>query len=499
MAGQRYNKAYEAYQQAVYRDGRNPTFWCSIGVLYYQINQYRDALDAYSRAIRLNPYISEVWYNLGSLYESCNNQVTDAIDAYTRAADLDPTNNTIKQRLGMLQTAGGTNATLPPAPGPVDVHPSLYSAAPSGSYPPNGSPNVSPRAAQIPPPNDIRDPPQGGRDLPPPPAGGSFNRNHSPGPFRGGAVPPPLQHVDESRGSMSRHAPLAPMETERPDPRDARDHFRDGGQRYEQVAETSFRRHAESPGSPRRRVDGYPGHQPFAAPTVPYLRDREREDWERNLDRARHGPNGLANHRAPSPRTQDHATHPSQGPRRQSSPQAPPEYRINYGRPGDGYHPYYSQDGRGSYPLGPEQRDRDYDRRYDERAEIKIREPTPNSNGMPNPSISRETRAEDLRGPSPAPSSSSRAGSKRKVERKADDKGGAKRSKDDKLISKKGSGDKRSLKVTLRAGGKEEDATSPRDTVMSSPPGSIISNTPQQTPKHTVPPSRKVDEGERRP
>lgn len=35
MAGQKYNKAYEAYQQAVYRDGRNPTFWCSIGVLYF--------------------------------------------------------------------------------------------------------------------------------------------------------------------------------------------------------------------------------------------------------------------------------------------------------------------------------------------------------------------------------------------------------------------------------------------------------------------------------
>ena len=67
MAQQKYPKAYEAYQQAVYRDGRNPTFWCSIGVLYYQINQYRDALDAYSRAIRLNPYISEVWYDLGTL------------------------------------------------------------------------------------------------------------------------------------------------------------------------------------------------------------------------------------------------------------------------------------------------------------------------------------------------------------------------------------------------------------------------------------------------
>jgi len=67
MSQQKYPKAYEAYQRAVYRDGRNPTFWCSIGVLYYQINQYRDALDAYSRAIRLNPHISEVWYDLGTL------------------------------------------------------------------------------------------------------------------------------------------------------------------------------------------------------------------------------------------------------------------------------------------------------------------------------------------------------------------------------------------------------------------------------------------------
>lgn len=70
MSQQKFPKAYEAYQQAVYRDGRNPTFWCSIGVLYYQINQYRDALDAYSRAIRLNPYISEVWYDLGTLVGS---------------------------------------------------------------------------------------------------------------------------------------------------------------------------------------------------------------------------------------------------------------------------------------------------------------------------------------------------------------------------------------------------------------------------------------------
>ncbi|KAI9143845.1 hypothetical protein BKA69DRAFT_1109074 [Paraphysoderma sedebokerense] len=113
MSQQKYNKAYEAYQQAVYRDGRNPIFWCAIGVLYFQISQYRDALDAYSRAIRLNPYISEVWFDLGTLYESCNNQIQDALDAYERAANLDQNNHTIRQRLHILKqviSAGGTQA-----------------------------------------------------------------------------------------------------------------------------------------------------------------------------------------------------------------------------------------------------------------------------------------------------------------------------------------------------------------------------------------------------
>ncbi|KAJ4587872.1 glucose repression mediator protein, variant 2 [Exophiala dermatitidis] len=126
MAQQKFPKAYEAYQQAVYRDGRNPTFWCSIGVLYYQINQYRDALDAYSRAIRLNPYISEVWYDLGTLYESCNNQTSDALDAYARAAELDPTNTHIKARLALLRSGVQTGPNQHNAPVPQDVHPQAY-------------------------------------------------------------------------------------------------------------------------------------------------------------------------------------------------------------------------------------------------------------------------------------------------------------------------------------------------------------------------------------
>ncbi|KAF8872416.1 hypothetical protein CPB85DRAFT_1350123 [Mucidula mucida] len=208
MAGQKYNKAYEAYQQAVYRDGRNPTFWCSIGVLYFQINQFRDALDAYSRAIRINPYISEVWFDLGSLYESCNNQISDAIDAYHRASELDPSNTVISQRLQLLKTAQQTGGQLPAAPGPQDVHPTAYASAvvpPSGL---NGAPLLLQPGGSRP---SFRTESRGPGDisLPPPSHVGA---GRSTPPF-GGRPPPPVI-IDESR--MPSHPPLAPMEIDRP-------------------------------------------------------------------------------------------------------------------------------------------------------------------------------------------------------------------------------------------------------------------------------------------
>ncbi|KAG6902970.1 hypothetical protein C0995_008543 [Termitomyces sp. Mi166 len=213
MAGQKYNKAYEAYQQAVYRDGRNPTFWCSIGVLYFQINQFRDALDAYSRAIRINPYISEVWFDLGSLYESCNNQISDAIDAYARASELDPTNPAITQRLQLLKNAQATGGQLPAAPGPQDVHPTAYASAVVPPHGLSGPPLLLQSSAHRPPLRpDSRGPPNE-ISLPPP-------SHSSPGPFRGG--PPPPVVLDETRHPQS-HTPLAPMDVDRPHPREHRD------------------------------------------------------------------------------------------------------------------------------------------------------------------------------------------------------------------------------------------------------------------------------------
>ncbi|KAI1278305.1 hypothetical protein F5Y07DRAFT_361388 [Xylaria sp. FL0933] len=76
--------AHEALQQAVYREERHPNLWITIANMYYWVKQYRDALDALLRAIRLNPYLYAPWYNLGVLYETGFRRYGDARDAYQR-------------------------------------------------------------------------------------------------------------------------------------------------------------------------------------------------------------------------------------------------------------------------------------------------------------------------------------------------------------------------------------------------------------------------------
>ena len=102
MLLQNYNKAYDAYKQAVYHDKTNPILWCSIGVMYSRVSQHQDALGAYIRAIQINTCLSKVWYNIGTIYENCS-QISDALDAYTRAAELEPNHSYIQERIALLR------------------------------------------------------------------------------------------------------------------------------------------------------------------------------------------------------------------------------------------------------------------------------------------------------------------------------------------------------------------------------------------------------------
>ena len=96
MAGQKYSKAYEVYQQAILPFGVQLVSSTSRSI-NFEMHSMRILVP-----FRSNPYISEVWFNLGSLYESYNDQITNAIDAYARAYKLDPSNLAIGQRLQLL-------------------------------------------------------------------------------------------------------------------------------------------------------------------------------------------------------------------------------------------------------------------------------------------------------------------------------------------------------------------------------------------------------------
>lgn len=116
MLAKDFSKAYEAYQQAVYRTGTNASYWNSIGILYHEIGQYRDALDAYSRSIHLAPFVADTWWNLGVLYETSHHQTEDGIDAYNRSAELDPSCDRVKERLAILRSADKKEKLPPPRP-----------------------------------------------------------------------------------------------------------------------------------------------------------------------------------------------------------------------------------------------------------------------------------------------------------------------------------------------------------------------------------------------
>ncbi|KAJ1938277.1 glucose repression mediator protein, partial [Linderina macrospora] len=150
----------------------------------------------------------EVWFDLGALYEACNNQVNDAIDAYTRAAELDRTNSIIEQRLEVLRRmqAGQpvpTGASQGPAPidpptGPTTAGQPNAPGGPSGESGPHGSvpgslgapPMAGPAGSGVPQPPEqhMRHPSESQRGGPPPP--GMQQQQH---PGQGAMQPMPQQ------------------------------------------------------------------------------------------------------------------------------------------------------------------------------------------------------------------------------------------------------------------------------------------------------------------
>ncbi|MEA2172943.1 MAG: tetratricopeptide repeat protein 27 [Blastocatellia bacterium] len=88
-------------QQQPVAERKDATDFYKIGLAHYESKQFKDAVDAFKRASRLNPKDADIQYNLGLAYYS-SNMYKEAAKAYEQAARLRPDWADAHFRLGWM-------------------------------------------------------------------------------------------------------------------------------------------------------------------------------------------------------------------------------------------------------------------------------------------------------------------------------------------------------------------------------------------------------------
>jgi hypothetical protein len=79
----------EGYHQTIRIDQEYVFTWFSLGLTYFTLKRYNDAIDAYRQALHINPEFADAWFSLGVAYDGLN-RYNDAIDAYRQALHINP-------------------------------------------------------------------------------------------------------------------------------------------------------------------------------------------------------------------------------------------------------------------------------------------------------------------------------------------------------------------------------------------------------------------------
>ena len=87
----RYEEAETAYRQAIELQPNNASWWSSLGLLLQEcLEKYKEAELAYRQAIAIDPKIAYLWHNLGHLLQIQSDRYEEAEDAYRQAITHDP-------------------------------------------------------------------------------------------------------------------------------------------------------------------------------------------------------------------------------------------------------------------------------------------------------------------------------------------------------------------------------------------------------------------------
>jgi len=95
-----YDKAIEAYQNAIGLNPKDDDAYNNIGVVYGKKGEYAKAIDACQKAIELNPKSDNAYNNLGNTY-GYKKEYDEAIEAYKKAIELNPKNASAYYNVGI--------------------------------------------------------------------------------------------------------------------------------------------------------------------------------------------------------------------------------------------------------------------------------------------------------------------------------------------------------------------------------------------------------------
>jgi tetratricopeptide (TPR) repeat protein len=95
----RYQEAIEACKQAIIIKPDYAEAYCNLGVAYGNLGRYQDEIEAYKQAIRIKPDYARAHYNLGVTYYNLG-RYQEAIEAYKQAVIIKPDDAEVHYNLG---------------------------------------------------------------------------------------------------------------------------------------------------------------------------------------------------------------------------------------------------------------------------------------------------------------------------------------------------------------------------------------------------------------
>jgi tetratricopeptide (TPR) repeat protein len=86
---EKYNESLQAYSRAIELDPNDSEAWNNKGIDEGLLGRYDEALKSFENAVAINDSYAQAWYNMGVIYDFKGYYYT-AVQAYKRATQLDP-------------------------------------------------------------------------------------------------------------------------------------------------------------------------------------------------------------------------------------------------------------------------------------------------------------------------------------------------------------------------------------------------------------------------